>query len=330
MNPHSVLISLGASFTLLAAVTVLTNGVLLAIFWRNRVNVFRSPTTQFLVGISIANLLTGAITDPLEAYRCFVFFSENGNDSFEDTMMKAHLTSFVSLNASLMMCLGLSVCQTIAVRFPHYYNSWVTKVNIWCWILGTVIVIVIFALFRVMGLSVRENLILETFIMLTIIPFCLTALNFYLYVAYRKQQKSIHVHSEKVGRSEGVAQLRRKRFNKRLTMAAILLVASVLIFTLPESIISYIDIFWINRAREQNLKIIIAEAFVDVFFLLKFALDPVICAWRLPVFRRAFFKKQKFSLERKLKKNNNNNIDNAKRLDLEENSQGNVLFNKQL
>ena len=305
MNLHFILISLGASFTALAVITILTNGLVLVIFWRNRANVFSSPTTQFLVGISIANLLTGAVTDPLEAYRCFVFLSGNaGDESFESTLMKAHLTSFVSLNASLMMCLGLSVCQIIAVRFPHYYNSWVTKVNIWCWILGTVIVIVIFALFRVMGLSVRENLILETFIMLTIIPFCLTALNFYLYVAYRKRQKSIQVHSGNVGKSKGVAQLRRKRFNKRLTMAAILLVASVLIFTLPESIISYIDIFWINRAREQNLKIIIAEAFIDVFFLLKFALDPVICVWRLPSFRRAFFKKLTFYRKRNSKVNN--------------------------
>lgn len=305
MKLSALLVSLGVLFSVLAFVTVLMNGLLLLIFWRNRANVLRSPTTQFLIGILIANLLTGAITDPLEAYRCFMFLYGNEKESFETTMMKAHLISFVSLNASLLMCLGLSICQIIAVRYPHRYSTWVTKVNIWCYMLGTVVVTVIFALLRVMGLSFKDNLFIETFIMLTTVPFCLLALNFYLYVTYRKQQKSIDVTTT---RTEGEAQLNRRRFNKRLTMAAILLVASVLVFTLPESIISYVDIFWVKRTREQNQQIIIAESLIDVFFLLKFALDPVICAWRLPSFRKAFLKKINSSCWAKRKVHNDRKI----------------------
>ena len=286
---HFLLLALGIIFSVLAMVTVVTNTLLLLAFWRNSA-IFRSSISQFLIGISIANLLTGAITDPLEAYRCFVFLFQNGTESFESNMRKAHMISFVSFNASLLMCLGLSVCQFIAVMRPHHYTNWVTRVNVWCCMLGAVVFTVVFALLRVMGLPVKDIIFVETFLMLTIIPLCLVVLNTLLYIRYHKQQQNLKASNSIPERHEGELQAKRRRFNKRFTMAAIVLVTSVTVFTLPESIISYIDVFWKNRTKEQNKKIITYEAFIDAFFLLKFALDPLICVWRFPSIRKVVLK----------------------------------------
>ena len=58
-------------FTCLAPLTVLGNGLLLLIFTKNTVSLLRAPSNFFIFSMAFANFLTGAVLQPLLAYRYY-------------------------------------------------------------------------------------------------------------------------------------------------------------------------------------------------------------------------------------------------------------------
>ena len=58
--------------TIVSLTTVLTNGLLLFVFYVDPVKIFRNPTTFFLIGLAIVDLITALVQEPIFA-TCFMF-----------------------------------------------------------------------------------------------------------------------------------------------------------------------------------------------------------------------------------------------------------------
>ena len=97
------------------------------------------------------------------------------------------------------------------------------------------------------------------------------------------------LHSWKANHFLGKGQVvhRNNRRERQFTIVNLLLLTFVLSCSLPVTVLFYLQYHWKDLTRLELLRLHLAGLFsADVLFL-KFALDPLIYAWRLAQYRRA-------------------------------------------
>lgn len=94
-------------------------------------------------------------------------------------------------------------------------------------------------------------------------------------------------HSLKTNHTLAMQQRRRNMRERQFTVVNLLLLTFVVTCTVPTAVVSYLAVHWDTKSRFQSLKLQIAALFANDVLFLKFALDPLIYAWRLAQYRRA-------------------------------------------
>ena len=115
----------------------------------------------------------------------------------------------------------------------------------------------------------------------------LTAGYFCLYRTFKTQMRRLHSWKANhfLGKGQGVH--RNNRRERQFTTVNLLLLTFVISCSLPVTVFFYLQHHWKDLTRLELLRLHLAGLFsADVLFL-KFALDPLIYAWRLPQYRRA-------------------------------------------
>ena len=118
-------------------------------------------------------------------------------------------------------------------------------------------------------------------LLLTIGYFC-------LYRAFKSQMKQLQFlkANETLGNQQSI-QSRRNRRERQFTIVNLLLLTFVLSCTLPVTVFFYLQYHWKDLTRLELLRLHLAGLFSNDVLFLKFALDPLIYAWRLAQYRRA-------------------------------------------
>lgn len=122
-------------FTCLAPLTVLGNGLLLLIFTKNTVSLLRTPSNFFIFSMAFANFLTGAVLQPLLAYRYYYLYLSKG--PLLMTLRKVMSAfSIVTMNVSIISVCAFSWDSFLALSQPIKHRHWMTvrraKVLIFC------------------------------------------------------------------------------------------------------------------------------------------------------------------------------------------------------
>lgn len=120
----------GICLSVLSVLTVFANIFLLLAIWKDPYKSFRSPTTYFIIGLGITDLLTGATTAPFFA----IFYITRSLLGHSNTpWMVTRLfdvgqpISTVTISSSYLIILFLSVSQYIAIKWPHKYRILITR-----------------------------------------------------------------------------------------------------------------------------------------------------------------------------------------------------------
>ena len=92
--------------------------------------------------------------------------------------------------------------------------------------------------------------------------------------------------NETLGNQQSI-QSRRNRRERQFTIVNLLLLTFVLSCTLPVTVFFYLQYHWKDLTRLELLRLHLAGLFSNDVLFLKFALDPLIYAWRLAQYRRA-------------------------------------------
>ena len=109
--------------------SIIANGLLLLVFLFDPLKIFRKATTYFLVGLSIADILTATTQQPMYA-TCFTMICIKHRDTgktCQTLISVGHHISLVAMNCSFIIVLLFTIAQFIVVISPLNYAQKVTK-----------------------------------------------------------------------------------------------------------------------------------------------------------------------------------------------------------
>ncbi|XP_020613133.1 neuropeptide Y receptor type 2-like [Orbicella faveolata] len=284
----------GIYLSLIAIMTIFGNGLLLLAIITDPFKSFRTPTTLFVVGLAVADFLTGAVVDPLTAFLNIATYlqlhRDPGMTKVFDNCVKVNIyVSFITMNASFLMLLALTFCQYLAISFPHKHRAFVTRLSAMVTLVVVTIYSVLFSLLPEFRVPRRLKLEIDTHLNTNAVAIILILTYLLLYLAYR-------VHLKRVSGLDqnDAARNRRREQEREFTAVNLLLVTFFLIFTLPSMIFWNLRLYKFydiqSLSYDQRLRLDLASTLIFDVLVMKFALDPCIYAWRLSKYRQAIKK----------------------------------------
>ena len=288
----------GICLSIMSVLTVSANILLLIAIWKDPEKSFRSPTTYFLIGLGIADLLTGATTEPFFAVYYIMRFLR-GTKNIPALISRLHVVgqsiSTVTISSSYLIILGLSISQYIAIKWPHKYKVLITRNRVIVSVLLSWLYFICFTL--VLSFSPNIDTVLFLKVDLALHPVLISSVLFItLILLYRvftrqmQQRKSFRESAKTAkGSLKGSAKGRADNLQRQFTIVTFYLAAVLLISALPHIAVQFVWLY-AELPVEGVYYIFMALRVRDLLLFLKVALDAFIYAWRLPAYRQALKK----------------------------------------
>lgn len=221
MNVERSFLLSGIFLSVLCPITVLANSFLLLAIYKDPLKTFHGPTACFLLALSIIDLISGLVTEPL-VITCY-FLSYRGHPTNKILEITGVVTAILT-NLSFLIVLAFSLVQYIVVAHPLRSKELVTTRRTQALLVIISPYAILFEMTRYMGLplDVLEKIDLHlhsTFsLLLTIIIYIL------LQKAFRRQMVELSATLTKgtelteSGHESGTARRKiRIKFTKRET-----------------------------------------------------------------------------------------------------------------
>lgn len=301
----------GIYLSVIAVITIVGNGLLLLAIIKDPFKSFRTPTTLFVVGLAVADFLTGAVVDPLTALLNIAtylkLYRDLGMIKVVENCVKVNIhVSFITMNASFLILLALTFCQYLAISFPHKHRGLVTRLSAMITLVVVTIYSVLFSLLPEFNVPRRLKLEIDTHLNTNAVAIILIQCYVLLYLAYRVHLKRVSGLDE-----NDAARNRRREQEREFTAVNLLLVTFLLIFTLPSMIFWNLSLYKFydigSLSYGQRLRLDLARTLIFDVLVMKFALDPCIYAWRLSKYRQAIKKIIKCGRVSRIEESNSTN-----------------------
>ena len=271
-------------FTSLAPLTVLGNGLLLLIFYRNAISLLRTPSNFFIFSMAWANFLTGGVLQPLLAYRYYCLYLNKDPLLTLRKVMSAF--SIVTMNVSIISVCAFSWDSYLALSRPIKHRRWMTvrraKLVIACtWIYQIGFASLLFTRIP-LPLVLRIDLHLNT----TLIASLLLLSYIFLYKAFKERERK-RVRSFNSPKPQLHFRTIKKSTNveKRMRKIIFLFTLVTTIPILPVTVVWYVT--WYCSKCQRNQPLVLTEKVLNQLVFVKFVLDPFVYAWRLERYRKA-------------------------------------------
>ena len=290
---HQLSIILGILLAVLSVITTFGNGLLLLAIWRDPFKSFRTPTTFFIIGLAAADFLTGLTACPMYAwYSISSSLAYKNRDFFYISNLKKiaqigqHI-SMVTMNSSFIILLLFTWSQFTAISFPHKHRAFLTKKRVQTSVILTWAYSGMFSLFSKINAWHRTFLKIDLYFNTTGSLILLTVAYFCLFRAFRQQMRRLHSWRP-TNSTHGQQRRGRVSRERQFIVVNLLLLSFIIACTMPVTVISYLAQHWVIKTPSvQMVKLGIAMLFANGILFLKFAIDPLVYAWRLSQYRRA-------------------------------------------
>ena len=276
----------------LSPVTIISNILLLLAIAKDPLKCFRTPVTYFIVALALADLMTGLFVEPFYVVFRLAQYSKwslSPGERYQTFVEIGNTLSYIGLNTSFLLVLGLIWCQYIAITFPHYFRAAVTTRKVvacilFSWLYFTAFIILKFAgvpsatLFKV-DLHLHSTLITVLLIIGSVN--LLRSLRAFAKASRRLAgERSVTNRSKRGKRTSGI-------YEKQFTIVTLLLSVILVVCSLPHIIVIHIKYYSTQATLQEKLDLAIAVTIADEMMFLKVALDAFIYAWRLAKYRRS-------------------------------------------
>ena len=290
----------GICLSVMSLLTVSANILLLIAVWKDPEKSFRSPTTYFLIGLGITDLLTGATTEPFFALYYIMRFLRGGKNipaSISRLYEVGQSISTVTISSSYLIILGLSMSQYIAIKWPHKYKVLITRNRVIFSVLLSWLYFICFILVLTFSPKIDTDLFLKVDlalhpVLISSVLFITLILLYRVFMKQVQQRKSFRESEKKL--QVGGAKRRSDNLQRQFTIVTLYLAAILLISALPHIAVQFVWLY-ADLPTEGTYYIFMALRIRDLLLFLKVALDAFIYAWRLPAYRQALKKSLKCS-----------------------------------
>lgn len=274
---------------ILSPFTVFGNGLLVLTGCVDPLRSFRTPSSLFLLAMSIANVFTGAIVAPIFAAVEYNRFF--GRNHLLNLAKVGSSFSLLTLNISFGMVFALAVDCFIAVFRPTKYRSWMTIKRAKIFVATVSIIAFTFSVLPHGNVPVETVLKVDLHFNSTLNSALLVASYVLLYIAFRNITKKSLV-LRRVGNTnvrpstsevDKIFALQNKFRNVLLIFVIFSTVPAIL------STISYHLDLYCGPCQKYKSVVIVQKVFLNLMFM-KCALDPFAFGWRLSRHRQALKK----------------------------------------
>ena len=268
---------------LLALVTIPGNLIVCIAVLKDPFRSLKTPFTFFVVNLAVADLVVGAVTEPLSA---LTHFREGFSLEVRHYIEPIHMSYFISCTASVLNLAALTADRFVAISYPLQYRVRFTTTR--ATVIAGLIWLVSFSLpliYFEVGYLRYAFVFANTAVALTLVIFLFTYVG--TLRAMRAQVSQWDRMRQSSQSENNRARIRAASVEKNITQAFMVMLGFFLCCYIPSCIIIYV----MNFCSSCNCTTI--HVFRDlqfIFVLSSSALNPFVYAWRLPNFRRAFKK----------------------------------------
>ena len=295
LNPYAAFfpVAFGSSIfiAIVSFITVVANGCLLFAFFVDPLKIFRSPTTYFLIGLTIADLLSALVQEPIYA-ACFMLLYFQSPSANKCPPFMAFGKQFVSttMTVSFIIVFAFTLTQYIVVSSPLKYARLVTKRKVLIGVATIYVYSSVLWCLPLMDLSAHVEMF-----DLIVHNYVLVASTVVLYILlHRLMKKKMAAGNSLQGQATSREDSRHTQVQRNFVRVNFMLLAVLTICAMPPAIMWTIVIS-IGKTLNPSVNLLIGQLMSDNLFYLKSLLNPFIYAWRLMKYREAFYK----SLHRK-------------------------------
>ncbi|KAL9960820.1 hypothetical protein ACROYT_G034325 [Oculina patagonica] len=268
--------------------TILANGFLLFVFYRDPLKIFRNATTYFLISLAIVDLLTALSVEPINA-TCFMllYFQHPSTKKCRPFMNAGRYFSASTMTASFLIVFFFTVTQYIVVSSPLKYGRLITKKKVLICVSVIYLYSATFWCLHLMGVSPYVQDVMELFIHSYLLAIVTIVFYILLHLAMRKKMAAGKSLEGQSGKREGGKHIQVQRNFVRVNF---MLLSVLIVCNMPAAVIWTIRLFIEDSKSLPSAKILIGNLMVDNVLYMKFLLDPFVYAWRMPKYRESLNK----------------------------------------
>ena len=266
---------------IVSPMTIVANSLLLVTFLVDPLKIFRNPTSYFLIGLAIVDLLTALIQEPIYATCFMLMYFQHPSWTKCKSWMKftAYFSAFpISISASIVFAFTLT--QYIVVASPLRYGRMITKKKALLSVVAMYLYHTLFCCLPLMGVPQKTKHAIDLFfhrytvVLVTIVVYIILH-----YTMKKKMTARRSLQSEK-GRHVQV--------QRSFVRINVVLLIIMIMFFVPSVLLMTIRFFLddIFTAR-YGIQVLVVNLMTDNLLYLKFLFDPIVYAWRMSKYRKS-------------------------------------------
>lgn len=273
----------------LSLITVAANALLLLVVIVDPLKIFKNPTSYFLIGLAISDLLTALIHLPLTS-SCFIFFYLQSPEQgltfcFEILLGLGQTQAAITMTLSFLIVFAFTATQFVIVSSPLKYARMATSRKVAICVLSLYLYSILFWVSKYWGIPVDVLNKIDVFLHNFFIPYATIACYVLLHCTFKRKMAASKMLSSDSHIQRAPKETQSNRVQRKFVKINCVLIAILVFCSQPSAIFWLIREFWLPA--EETIQLSTVNLFIDNILYLKFMLDPFVYAWRLPKYREA-------------------------------------------
>ena len=220
-------------------ITILANSLLLLIFCVDPLKIFRNPTTYFLIGLAIVDLLTALVQEPIYA-TCFILLYIKHPSLHKCVPFMDFGGYFSAFSITVSLLIVFTVTQYIVISSPLKYGRLVTKKKVFISVVSIYLYTAIYCCLPLMGVPQNVKDAIELFLHNYAVVLVTIVFYFLLHYTMKKKMATCNtLQNESTSREDSKHTQVQRNF---LRLNVILLIVLIVCFV-PTMVIMTIRLF---------------------------------------------------------------------------------------
>ena len=272
----------------LSFITIVANALLLLVVIVDPLKTFKNPTSYFLIGLAISDLLTALIHLPLTS-SCFIFFYLRSPQQgliycYEIFLDLSQTQAAITMTTSFLIVFAFTATQLVIVSSPLKYARMATSRKVGICVVSLYLYSTLFWVSKYWGLPVDMLNKIDVFLHNFVTPYATIVCYVLLHHTFKRKMAASKMLSSE-NHIQQANETQSNRVQRKFVKINCVLIAILVFCSQPAAIFWLIREFWLPV--EDTVQVSTVNLFIDNILYLKFMLDPFVYAWRLPKYREA-------------------------------------------